>query len=69
MKKIILTLTAVFFAMALKGETLNTADDGNGFLRGRLFDSQTREPLMFASVALLADADSSLLTGVITDED
>jgi len=69
MRKIILTLMAVFFAFALKGETLNTPDDGNGFLRGRLFDSQTREPLMFASVALLADADSSLLTGVITDED
>ncbi|MCL2417140.1 MAG: outer membrane beta-barrel protein, partial [Bacteroidales bacterium] len=47
------------------------AEEGStrGFLRGRLFDSQTREPLMFASVALLADADSSLLTGVITDED
>jgi len=44
-------------------------ETGRGFLRGRLFDSQTREPLMFASVALLADADSSLLTGVITDED
>ncbi|MCL2412845.1 MAG: TonB-dependent receptor [Bacteroidales bacterium] len=45
------------------------AGRANGFLRGRLFDSQTREPLLFSSVALISDADSSLLTGVITDED
>jgi outer membrane cobalamin receptor len=41
----------------------------NGFLRGRLFDAQTREPLMFSSVALLNAEDNSLLTGVTTDED
>jgi hypothetical protein len=41
----------------------------NGFLRGRLFDSQTREALLFSSVALIRDSDSSLVTGAITDED
>jgi outer membrane receptor protein involved in Fe transport len=41
----------------------------NGFLRGRLFDSQTREPLLFASVALLNGSDSTLITGVTTDEE
>ena len=40
----------------------------NGFIRGRLFDSQTREALMFSSIALIRDEDSSLVTGVITDE-
>ncbi|MDR0438112.1 MAG: TonB-dependent receptor [Bacteroidales bacterium] len=41
----------------------------SGFIRGRLFDSQTRESLPFSTVALLRDADSSLVTGVATDED
>jgi hypothetical protein len=45
------------------------SSSGRGFLRGRLFDSQTREALMFSSVALLNAADSTLITGVITDED
>ncbi|MDR1950930.1 MAG: TonB-dependent receptor, partial [Bacteroidales bacterium] len=40
-----------------------------GFLRGRLFDSQTREALLFASVALLKISDSSLVTGTTTDVD
>ncbi|MCL2414206.1 MAG: outer membrane beta-barrel protein, partial [Bacteroidales bacterium] len=57
------------FPLNLTRAESEQAGRANGFLRGRLFDSQTREPLMFASVALLADADSSLLTGVITDED
>ncbi|MCL2511931.1 MAG: TonB-dependent receptor [Bacteroidales bacterium] len=41
----------------------------NGFLRGRLLDSQTKEPLLFANVALIKDQDSSLVTGGATDED
>ncbi|MCL2412982.1 MAG: TonB-dependent receptor [Bacteroidales bacterium] len=69
MKKTCLTLVAIIFALSLKSQDIPTvSDETNGFLRGRLFDSQTREPLMFSSVALLNDADSSLLIGAITDE-
>ena len=57
------------FPLNLTRAESGQAGRANGFLRGRLFDSQTREPLLFSSVALISDADSSLLTGAITDED
>jgi hypothetical protein len=41
----------------------------NGFLRGRLLDSQTKEPLLFSNVALIKDSDSSLITGIATDQE
>jgi len=40
----------------------------NGNITGRIVDDSTTAPVSFASVALLNAADSSLLTGLITDE-
>ena len=39
----------------------------NGTIKGRAVDSTTQKPIEFASVALLAAADSSIVTGAITD--
>ena len=57
------------FPLELTRATSSQSSGTSGFLRGRLFDAQTREPLMFSTVALLNVADSSLVTGVTTDED
>ncbi|MCL2027558.1 MAG: TonB-dependent receptor [Bacteroidales bacterium] len=70
MKKILLFSTAMFLAFSMNSQDIvGTWNGTTGFLRGRLFDAQTREPLMFSTVALLNVADSSLVTGVTTDED
>ena len=68
------TITGTFRQMGMSFPlNLTRGDAGSGgtsgFLHGRLFDSQTREPLLFSSVALINDSDSSLVTGVITDAD
>ena len=39
----------------------------SGTIKGRAVDSTTQKPIEFASVALLAAADSSIVTGAITD--
>jgi len=43
--------------------------NANGFVRGRLFDSQTKEPLPFANVVLINEQDSNIVKGGTTDQD
>ncbi len=67
MKKILFSLIAMTFAFAVKGQDI--ADPKNGFLRGRLLNSLTKEPLLFSTVALLKASDSTLIGGVTADEE
>ncbi len=43
-------------------------DDRKGKIRGVILDKATSQPMEFANVAIYNEADSSLITGTITDE-
>jgi hypothetical protein len=44
------------------------AESDNGVITGKVVNDSTSSPISYASVALLSATDSSLLTGVITDD-
>ena len=55
-----LTFFLLFFTTIIHAQN-------SGTIKGRAVDSTTQKPIEFASVALLAATDSSLVTGAITD--
>ena len=62
-KKQIVFAFALFVTFAVSNLSAQT-----GTITGRLFDSQTGEALPFSTIALITELDSSLVTGVTTDE-
>ena len=63
--------TALFFLpaclLAGSGEKV-VADTATVKVTGTVYDKENKEPLAYASVALLSKQDSSLIDGVVTDE-
>jgi len=58
---------SLFFFATLPGLSFNSEAD-NGTITGKVVSDSTLSPVSFASVALLNASDSTLLTGVITDD-
>ncbi len=54
-------------AINLKGLATETEPD-NGTITGRIIDYGTSQPISFASVALFSASDTTIITGVITDD-
>ncbi len=65
----ILFLSFVSFSQPGQGRRINPENLPKiGVLRGTIIDSETREPLMFASVVLSTVRDSTMVSGAITNE-
>lgn len=70
MRTILAAFTALFLlAVAYPAEAQENTVDDNGRIEGRVVDAENEEPLSGATVSVHDAADSTLVTGSVTDED
>ena len=68
--KLILSVLSIVFSFQLliaqKAPIIPSKDSKAGVIKGKLLGEKSREPVEYASIALYSQADSSLVTGVIS---
>jgi len=68
MNKIILSILIVLYSINVFAEDTKPAEASLGSLKGFVFDSNTDQPLEYATIAMISKRDNKVINGTITDQ-
>jgi outer membrane receptor protein involved in Fe transport len=68
MNKIIFSIIIILYSINVFAEDTKPAEASLGSLKGFVFDSNTNQPLEYATIAMISKRDNKVINGTITDQ-
>jgi len=68
MNKIILSILIILYSINVIAEDTKPAEASLGSLKGFVFDSNSNQPLEYATIAMISKRDNKVINGTITDQ-